>query len=346
MENLYAYVSSSPNLEYQARFRVLVSLNLPCIVKRVGIRLNSEEISNGASALFLPAAFATRMTWYRDYYHFKHLNGKFSPLEEDVVPKRPNFEDFLDQIDPNLKTEILTRPVVKQYPVKHPRESVKFGVYRAKYSHLTESRSRVDGHEGGDFLQENALGRVIPFLRRGQIFSQEIFSQAVRMCQHSKEKDSESSAKQERVRIRPKYDNEVQHCAATILYKSQDPMVEVGLGEIHEDALNISQIGKANYKKYFLNRISSVPPGCIKLKPAFITKKSCSDYEKLENQTKSEILDQIKDFLSQIMFEDPLEKQYFENKSMKTYLKKSELIELHTELYQMLNVQNDLNTST
>ena len=70
--------------------------------------------------------------------------------------------------------------------------------------------------------------------------------QAVRMCQHSKENDSESdksSPKQERVRIRPKYENEVQHCATTILYKSQDPMVDVGLGEIH---LNISQIGKAN----------------------------------------------------------------------------------------------------
>ena len=63
VENLYDFVNSSPNLEYQARFRVLIALNLPCIVKRVGIRLNSEEISNGGSGLFLPAAFATKMSW-------------------------------------------------------------------------------------------------------------------------------------------------------------------------------------------------------------------------------------------------------------------------------------------
>ena len=74
VENLYKYVSNAPNLEYQARFRVLVALNLPCIVKRLGIRLNSEEISAGGSALFMPAAFSTKMSWYRDYYHFK---GRF-----------------------------------------------------------------------------------------------------------------------------------------------------------------------------------------------------------------------------------------------------------------------------
>ena len=213
VENLYDFVSSSPNLEYQARFRVLIALNLPCIVKRVGIRLNSEEISNGGSGLFLPAAFATKMSWYRDYYFFKYLNGAFTPAEEDLTPTAPNFEEFLDKLDPNMKNEVLSRPVVKQYPVKHPSENVKFGVYRAKYSHLTESRIHTDRHEGGDFIQENALGHVIPHLKTGKIFSHNIFSQAVRMFQYSKDKQSESRLEikepKERPKIRPKYECEI-----------------------------------------------------------------------------------------------------------------------------------------
>lgn len=33
VENLYKFVEKSPNLLYQARFRALLSLNIPCIVK-------------------------------------------------------------------------------------------------------------------------------------------------------------------------------------------------------------------------------------------------------------------------------------------------------------------------
>ena len=348
VENLYKFVSKSPNLEYQARFRVLVALNIPCIVKRIGIRLNSEEISHGGSALFMPAAFSTKMSWYRDFYHIQYLNGKFSPAEESIEPKRPNFEEFLDKVDPKLKTEISERPQFMKYPVKHPSENVKFGVYRAKYSHLTESKTKTDSHEGGDFTQEKALGNVIPFLKKGKIFSQEIFSQAVRMSQHSRDKQMESEKhleKEETFRRRPKYQLEIQAVAALILYKSKNPSLTVGLGDLHQDVLNISEIGKENYRKYFLSRINAVPTGSIKLKPAFITKKSSCEYEKLENKPKIEIISQIKKIVSQIDFDDPQEKIYYENKMCKTNLKKCELVEIHTELSQMLAIQNDISDS-
>ena len=59
IENLFKYVEQSQNLHYQARFRALMSFNIPCIVKRLGIRLDNEQISNGGSALFFYVAFAT-----------------------------------------------------------------------------------------------------------------------------------------------------------------------------------------------------------------------------------------------------------------------------------------------
>ena len=76
IEGMYEFVEKSPNLQYQARFRALISLNLPCIIKRLGIRLNNAEISNGGSALFFPAAFALKMSWYRDFCHYKGSRQK------------------------------------------------------------------------------------------------------------------------------------------------------------------------------------------------------------------------------------------------------------------------------
>ena len=88
------------------------------------------NISDGGSALFFPAAFAFRMSFYRDYYHYKYLNGKFVKSEEDLRPVQSNFESFLENLEVELGEEIKTRPKVKSYPVKHPGENIKFGVYR------------------------------------------------------------------------------------------------------------------------------------------------------------------------------------------------------------------------
>lgn len=340
VECLFQFVEKSPNLQYQARFRALLSLNIPCIVKRNGIRLNNDEISNGGSALFFPAAFAMKMTWYRDYYHYKYLNGKFTPLEEEMEPESPDFEKFLFQLDPKIVTETKTRPNVKKYPIKHPGENVKFGVYKTKYAHLTESRTKTDNHEGGDFIQENALGRVIPFLKRGQIFSQQNFADAVRRCQLSRDGQTKKENETESKRKRPKYENEVQAVAALILHKNENPLNPEEIGDLHEDVMNISQIGKENYRTFFKNRILAIPTGCIKFKPAFITKKSYSEYQKIENQSKKVISEKILEIISKITFEDPQEKTYFENKAVKMTIKKTELIEIYTELSQMLVLED------
>ena len=77
---------------------------------------------------------------------------------------------------------------------------------------MTESFTSSDGHEGGDFIQENSLGRVIPFLKRGQIFSQDIFADAVRRCELknvSNLHETMEEPKSEKPRRRPKYENEI-----------------------------------------------------------------------------------------------------------------------------------------
>ena len=208
---------------------------------------------------------------------------------------------------------------------------------------MTESKTKNDSHEGGDFIQENALGRVIPFLKRGQIFSQENFADAVRRCQQSRDlkiQDEIDKPKDETARKRPKYENEIQAVAALILYKQEDPGKVEGLGELHEDVLKISQIGKENYRTFFQSRILALSTGSIKLRPAFITQKSYLEYKKIENQTKLVISGKILELISKINFEDSQEKLYFENKAVKINMKKSELIEIYTELSQMLVLED------
>ena len=337
VENMYQFVEKSPNLRYQARFRVMVDLNIPCVLKRIGIRLDNEDISDGASALFFPVAFAMKMSWYRDYFHYKHLNGKFTPVEEDLSPQPADFEGFLRTLDPETATLITTRPKVRKYSTKHPGENIKYGLYRSKYAHVTESYTKSDSHQGGDFLQENALGRVIPFLRRGQIFSNEVFADAVRMCELSQNSQThKSDQKPEILRKRPKYENEVQAVVGLILNRKEDPEITADLGDLHEDSMKIKQIGKENYKHFFEKIILAIPTGSIRLKPAFITRKAGEDYEKLENQTKKIITEKILKLIALINFENIEEKIYFENKSQKKTVTKSELIEIHSELSQML----------
>ena len=222
VENLYKYVENSPNLQFQARFRALISLNMPCIVKRIGIRLDNNQIAEGGSALFFDVAFAMKMSWYRDFYFYKFINGPYTKAQEDIEPERPNFEKFLNQLDSEFVKEHKSRPQVRKYPTKHPQENIQFGLYKSKYSHLTERGNKVDCHEGGDFLQEAAIGRVMPFLRRGKIFSNENFADAVRRCQLSRDSDDQTVIT-EYERKRPKYQNEVQAISALILSKNCDP---------------------------------------------------------------------------------------------------------------------------
>ena len=107
VKELYKFVSSSKNQKYQARFRYLIDVSLNCFIKRVGIRLNDEKISRGASALFFPVVFAFAHSFYRDYYHLKYLNGRFVPIQETIKPQEPDISKFLNtdnnqQLEPNL----------------------------------------------------------------------------------------------------------------------------------------------------------------------------------------------------------------------------------------------------
>ena len=126
VSGLFQFVSKSKNLKYQARFRVLLEVNLPCLLKRLGIRLNNKSIAEGASALFLPIAFAFPHSFYRDYYHLMFLNGRFVPEQENISPEDPNISRFMK--DENATANL------KQYTKRHPTENIKFGVYKDKYS--------------------------------------------------------------------------------------------------------------------------------------------------------------------------------------------------------------------
>ena len=108
------------------------------------------------------------------------------------------------------------------------------------------------------------------------------------------------------------------------MYKNEDPKKIEGPGKLHEDVMKISEIGKTNYRKFFLERITGVSTGRIKLRPAFITKDANIEYKKIENQTK-----------------DSQEKTYFENKIRKADTRKNELIEIHSELLQKLNLEDE-----
>lgn len=342
IESLYKYVEKSENLLYQARFRALISFNIPCIVKRVGIGLDNQQIARGGSAMFFPVAFCTKMTWYRDFYHYMFLNGKFCNKQEEMIPQKSCFEKFLKTVDPELTENLKTRPKVRQYQAKHPQENVLFGVYKSKYLHLTESKTNCDSHQGGDFLQESVLGKVMPFLRTGKIFTYEQFDSAVRRCQYSRDAmvSGEKSQQVDYPTRRPKYSIEVQATAAQILSKNCNPDSSEGLGDLHPDVLKVSQIGMENYRTFFKKRIQSVSTGSIKLRPAFVTLADGQEYDKLENQTKKVITEQILDMIQKINFENSQEKAFYESRANRVNSKKDALVEMHSELTQMLKLSD------
>ena len=324
---LYEFVASSPNMKYQARFRFLLAVNFPCFVKRVGIRMNSNMISDGASALFMPVVFATNHNYYRDYYFLRYMNGKFVDCQESLSPEDPDISRF-------LATEAVdTKPNMIKFCKKLPSENIKFASYKAKYSYLTESTIKNDNHQGGDFIQEDALGRVSTFLKRGRIFDIEIFANAARRSQaHQKSEIERGNLCSNAKYRRPKYQNEAQSLAAVILNKQERPEVEDDLGEYYEDVIDVTKVGRENFKQYFKKKIRGVPTTQIKLRPAFITKNSFKEFNMIENKTKEVILEEIKQVLPEVVFEEENEKHYYEAKVKRSSIKKTELIDLYYDL--------------
>jgi hypothetical protein len=134
------------------------------------------------------------------------------------------------------------------------------------------------------------LGRVVTFLNSGQIFNQASFAFAVRKCQAYRESERiKGNDGPSSISRRPKYTLEIQTMAALVLDLNEHPDVQTDLGELHEDTLNLSNIGKANYETFFLKKIMAVRTGTIKLRPIFITKSAFEEYERIENKTKDEI---------------------------------------------------------
>ena len=330
VSGLYQYVSASSNLKYQARFRALIDLNLPCIVNRLGIRLNNPEIASGASGLFFPISFAFRQTFYRDFYHMKFLNGSFSDIQERIPPADMDLSKF---VSPDCLTN---PPELTSYPKKHPMQNIKFGVFESRYLYLTES-TQNDSHEGGDFVQENQLGRVMPFLAAGKVFNNSVFAQAVRKSQiYTDSQRSQGNLGTERKSPRPKYESEVQSLAALVLYKKEYPDAECGLEDLHEDVLHLHAVGLSNYREFFKSRIQAIPTSQINLKPAFLTKTAHADYFKLENQTKAQIVAKIQEMIARTEFSDDLEKAYFSSRVLCRSIRKSELLELYNDLVEII----------
>ena len=94
-------------------------------------------IADGASALFMPLAFATNHNYYRDYYFNRYMNGKFVECQEEVSPEDPDISQFLG-------AEIVdTEPNLVKFPKKIPTENIRFASYKAKYSYMTESTVKM-----------------------------------------------------------------------------------------------------------------------------------------------------------------------------------------------------------
>ena len=326
VSGLFQFVSSSPNLKYQARFRFLLEVVLPCLLKRIGIRLNNKQIAEGASALFFPLAFAFPHSFYRDFYHLKFLNGQFVPEQEMISPADPDISRFMK--DEN----VWTTANLTKYEKKHPTENIKYGLYKEKYSYLTESLEKNDSHQGGDFIQEDALGHVMPFLKKGKILTIDQFSSAVRKSQKHRDQEREKGKVSCSKAKRPKYEIEIQTLAAMILGQNENPTDEEDLGDLHENTLKISKIGKENYRIFFEKKIDAILTGSIRLQPAFVTKSDSVSYHRIENQRKEDIVKEIVQIISEIEFEEMNERKYFEAKAQKSTTKKDVLIEIHTEL--------------
>ena len=69
------------------------------------------------------------------------LNGQFVPEQENITPQVQDISRFLK--DENVTVNL------KQYPKRHPTENIKFGVYKQKYSYLTENAEKNDSHQAG-----------------------------------------------------------------------------------------------------------------------------------------------------------------------------------------------------
>ena len=117
--------------------------------------------------------------------------------------------------------------------------------------HVTERSDVNDRHQAGDFLQEDCLGRVISFLNTGLIFSHETFSHAVRKCQRYQEgersKGNHGPTTQSK---RPKYTLEIQMMAALVLDLNEDPDVDMNIGDLSEDILDLTRIGMDNFDSF------------------------------------------------------------------------------------------------
>ena len=291
------------------------------------MRINNVQLSDGATALFFPIVFASSHSFYRDLYHLKYINGKCVPSQEDLEPSVPDLKQFLPE-DTEFEPSI-----VSNFRKKHPSENVKYRVYKEKYLHVTERFDVNDRHQGGDFLQEDCLGRVIANLHTGQIFSYETFTSAVRRCQAYQESERmKGHCGPSFVSKRPKYTLEIQMMAAVVLDLNEDPGDSMDFGDLNEDVLRLRKIGRENYDSFFKLKIKGIKTGSIKLKPAFFNKNAAEEYEKIENKTKGEIREKIKLLINALDFEDEDEKTFYTVKCNKPTTKKDELVNLFNDM--------------
>ena len=254
------------------------------------------------------------------------MNGKRVQSQEEIEPAEPALKKFIG--DKEFDPVVLTK-----FRKSHPCENVKYGIYKEKYLHVTERSEANDRHQGGDFLQEDCLGRVVSFLNTGKLFNHETFTFAVRKCEMYHDSARKKSNQVPLVLPkRPKYMLEIQMMAAIVLDLNEDPMKSMGIGGLSDDIFNLSKIGMDNYKLFFKRKLNAVKTGSIRLKPAFFTKTEKEDFEKIENKTKEEIRTKIKAIIDTLDFEDENEKTFYVTRCNRSSTKKDELINIYNDM--------------
>ncbi|CAG2252282.1 unnamed protein product [Mytilus edulis] len=163
------------------------------------------------------------------------------------------------------------------------------------------------------------------------------------MLKNLKDKCCSDLSQSSRYRL-PRMDNEqlmMQRQVRSYLAGPCTPKPHVSLsGEVLDKHLySFKSTGKRNYEAYKSNLATSDTYKGAELEPVFILKESRVEYEKIDNKTKSEILQQINNLVDVMPDNDCQQTLRAKLGTLKKIVKKVELIELYYEMCSELEDQ-------